>query len=190
MVKEILKILKAVDRINTQDILGSYSTRYIWRRYFEREARGRGWIPAKELSQKQKKAELQKFYSTLHILKKQGFIQKMDGKFKKSFWKLTKKGFEKLVKIHAVKKNMPEVLKSAKIVKDSLKIVAFDIPESLRHYRHWLRATLVNHDFRMLQKSVWLGDAKLPEDLILKFKQYNLTKYIHIFSVRDTGTLV
>lgn len=68
-------------------------------------------------------------------------------------------------------------------------LVIFDIPEEQRNKRDWLRFQLKCLDFNVLQKSVWWGTAGLPKEFIKDLKKYDLLPYIHIFSVKDEGTI-
>jgi len=69
------------------------------------------------------------------------------------------------------------------------KIVIFDIPERLSCQRIWLRSVLTNLGFKMLQKSVWIGDNKIPKELIKDFSKLKLLDYIEIFEVVKRGSL-
>ena len=70
------------------------------------------------------------------------------------------------------------------------RLVIFDIPEKERRKRNILRVELVTYDFKMLQKSVWIGATPLPEDFIHKLDKLNLKNKVHIFSVQEYGTLI
>jgi DNA-binding transcriptional regulator PaaX len=65
----------------------------------------------------------------------------------------------------------------------------FDIPERERKKRDWIRSQLVSFGFEPLQKSVWSGGSPLPKNFIEDIEIMNLDHCIHIFSVRDSGTL-
>ena len=186
-VKKILELLRKLDRIDTRNLFSHYSPQYVLRRMSEREARRLGWKSKEEIIAERRDQELKKFYNTLYFLRKQGFIEKTKNKSRKSFWKVTKQGLDKLSEL--LKKNDLPFLKPIQ-AKDHLKLIIFDIPESLKQYRNWLRQLLINLGFTMLQKSVWMGESKLPEDFIYTLKKLNLLRYIHILSVKDTGTLL
>ncbi|HVS79630.1 MAG TPA: hypothetical protein VHF05_01495 [Candidatus Paceibacterota bacterium] len=47
-------------------------------------------------------------------------------------------------------------------------IVMFDIPEAKKYSREWLRDHLRKFDYKMIQKSVWVGPSPLPK----KFSDY------------------
>ena len=134
--------------------------------------------------------ENQRFYNLLYRLQKDGLIEKTkNSRKRKSFWLITKKGKEKIKELKKLKeKNIPK--KDYPLEKDNnLKIVIFDIPEEHRKKRDWLRESLLSLGFSMLQKSVWIGQNKLPQDFIKDLKELNILQYIEIFSVSKTGTI-
>jgi len=44
--------------------------------------------------------------------------------------------------------------------------------------------------FTMLQKSLWIGSNKIPEEFIEDLKEWKIIEYVHIFEVTKKGTLV
>ena len=130
--------------------------------------------------------EKHKFYSLLSNLKKQGFIRK-DQKGKRVFWKITPLG-EKRCKRLKTFFHFPKF--DYKQEKDSgINIVVFDIPEKHRSKRDWLRYTLAALGFIMLQKSVWIGKNKLPEEFLKTLAELNLIDFIHVFKISKAGTI-
>lgn len=103
-----------------------------------------------------------------------------------SSWKTTSKGKKFLDRL--TKRFAPKPVYSSK-PSSELKIVVFDIPESMRWKRQWLRTALAGLEFQMLQKSVWVGKNLLPEDFILDLEITNIHPYVHIFAVTRGGTL-
>lgn len=69
------------------------------------------------------------------------------------------------------------------------RLVIFDIPEAMRAKRQAIRAELVSCGYQQLQKSVWLGEKPLSNDFIELLEALDAKPYVHIFSVRKTGTL-
>ncbi len=55
-------------------------------------------------------------------------------------------------------------------------LLIFDIPETKKPMRDWLRLTLKRFGYTMIQKSVWIGPGPLSKD----FENY--LKEIHLFS--------
>jgi len=64
-------------------------------------------------------------------------------------------------------------------------IIIFDIPEKERQTRNWLRNQIKLWGFTMIQQSVWLGTAPLPEEFQERAKLLNIKKYIKIFNVQQ-----
>ncbi len=121
-----------------------------------------------------------KFSSILSKLKSEGLVKRIGSK-KKSKWGVTSKGEFVLKKFKNDKlKPTPD---------GQPRIVVFDIPEKEKHKRVWIRSELVALGYKMVQKSVWLGKCPLPEDFMLEIKQRNLTYCVHIFSVKEKGTI-
>ena len=69
------------------------------------------------------------------------------------------------------------------------RLVIFDIPEYERKKRTAIRVELFAHNFRQLQKSVWIGMVPLSKDFIALLDELDLHGKVHIFSVRSEGTL-
>jgi len=132
----------------------------------------------------------QKFYSLLGYLKKQGLVESKREN-RKSLWKITKRGAEKLRilkernRFSKLSVNYPKSSDEA-----SFKIVAYDIPaENSQKKRDWLRWALRNIGFTMLQKSVWVGKKKVPEQFVRDLRERNLLPYVQIFKIAKRGTL-
>jgi DNA-binding transcriptional regulator PaaX len=68
-------------------------------------------------------------------------------------------------------------------------IVAFDIPESSRKKRDWLRNVLRATGFTMIQRSVWAGKMRIPVALLRDFQELKIMKYMEIFQTTKTGIL-
>ncbi len=64
-------------------------------------------------------------------------------------------------------------------------IIAFDIPESKRKSRYQLRIELVSLGFKMLQKSVWLGPAPLPKEILEHLKNMDILPHLKFFEVKE-----
>ena len=137
-----------------------------------------------DFSEKEIKRNESNFYSLLSYLKKQGFVKKGQ-KRNKTYWIITSLGKEKLEKL---KSAFPKLTyKQEK--DDGLNIFTFDIPEKQKAKRNWLRRSLLALNFKMLQKSVWIGKNKLPEEFLKDLNDLKLIDFIHIFRVNRTGTI-
>ncbi len=130
--------------------------------------------------------ERQKFYSTLNELKRSGLVLKAK-KDNKTSWEITQKGLNKLLKPKQLGGTPLKSYKSAKEV--GLVIISYDIPERERNKRSWLRESLKNLEFSLLQKSLWVGHGGVPEEFIHDLRHNNLHRYVHIFSVSSSGTI-
>ena len=111
-------------------------------------------------------------------LKKEGLIS-LERNLKRSSWCITDKG--KLW----LKNNSLEIPKPDGIGR----LVIFDIPERERRKRDVVRTELVACHFKQLQKSVWIGYNPLPDDFLIILDDLNLHNRVHIFSIKESGTL-
>ena len=80
----------------------------------------------------------------------------------------------------------PEKKKGRHISKNL--IIIFDIPETKRGYRDWLRVELVGFGFEQVQKSVWFGPP-LPKEFIKYLNDINLLKYVKFFRATENDLI-
>jgi len=141
-----------------------------------------------EIKNDNKSFERQKhnLYSLLQRLEKQGLVKK-NKKDNKTFWGITAIGRKKLEKFKSIFHLPKRNYKKEK--DDGFNIMIFDIPEKQRFKRLWLRSQLLSIDFSLLQKSVWIGKNKLPEEFLSDLDYLGLMDFIHIFKVNKTGTI-
>ncbi|MEK7462872.1 MAG: hypothetical protein AAB621_00710, partial [Patescibacteria group bacterium] len=114
-----------------------------------------GYMPPKKLDQDAlKRLEQKHFYALLSKLRKEGMIKKQ-GTGAGAMCNLTGNGQKKLID-YSEQKQFSNLPKRKYVAEKSLvqTLVVFDIPESLRQYRDWIRYQLVGFGFSMLQKSV------------------------------------
>lgn len=122
-------------------------------------------------------------------LKREGLIVSKSQQ-RDELWKLTRKGRSKLSYLRKLIGLKPLPKRKYKSVKNNtLIIVAFDIPEKRRKERDWLRDALRNLGLIMLQRSVWLGKIKIPEQLIYDIQKLQLQHAVEIFKISKQGTL-
>ncbi|MEK7138274.1 MAG: CRISPR-associated endonuclease Cas2 [Patescibacteria group bacterium] len=124
--------------------------------------------------------EKQRFYNLISKLKREGLIE---GKGK---LKITSFGKEKLFKS---KQSYLINHHYRKMADETVKIVIFDIPEKERRKREWLRFSLVQLGFKMLQKSVWTGKVKIPEEFLEDLRFSKIDSFVHIFKAEKLGTI-
>lgn len=130
--------------------------------------------------------ERHRFASLLYRLKKQGFIEPCE-KGEAQAFRITAKGSRKL---HALQeaRSYPNptyaMSKGEKVV-----LVMYDVPEIEKKKRAWLRSALKHLDFKMIQKSVWIGKTRIPQRFIEDMHQIALTKYVEILEITKRGSL-
>lgn len=165
--------------------LTDYSTSY---RRAKNMVYGRGYSQSNTVDFERK--QKQRFYSLVNRLQEQGLIEKRISKDQTKFH-LTNLGSIKSEKLLNRFKASKKIEKQEIIKENKLKIIIFDIPEKEKHKRNWLRKQLVELEFKMLQKSVWLGKNKIPLRLIQDFQNFKIMPYIHIFYIDNKfkGTL-
>lgn len=115
------------------------------------------------------------FSSTMSRLKKKRFVDIKSGK-----WILTKTGkkyFESKRKL-SLKFASPFVLNAPKNL-----LLMFDVPESKRAGRNWLRWHLREFQYHMIQQSVWVGPSPLPKKFGAHLKELGLYKCIKTFKL-------
>ncbi len=132
-------------------------------------------------SDRKKKIDRHAVSSVLWRLQSQGLVARA-GARRQSRWRLTKKGRALQV--------LADTSSRKALKKDGIsRLVIFDIPERQRSKRDTVRAELIGCGFRLLQKSVWIGACPLPKDFLELIDDLELTRYVHIFSIRESGTI-
>ncbi len=121
----------------------------------------------------------------IYRLKNDGLITKKN-RGGNLLFKLTPRGHEFLKNLRS--KILP-ANKYKETKDDFIKIVIFDIPEKERRKRDWLRESLKNLNFKMVQKSVWIGKSKLPKEFIKDIDRINILNYVEIFAITKAGSL-
>ena len=121
-------------------------------------------------------------------MKRDDLIEENTEKNKKHFV-LTEKGKNKLLNLLTKRKNKFPENAYKKESGNNLIIVAFDIPETEKRKRGWVRAALKNLDFKMIQKSVWVGKTKIPKQFLDDLLKLRLIDFVEIFEVSKSGSL-
>lgn len=129
-----------------------------------------------------------KFYALLNHLKSQGLVSS-EKKGKNSFWRITKKGEEKILVLRERNLYGKESGEYKPENDDTFKIVVYDVPASENRKRWWLRWALGELGFTMFQKSVWLGKKKLPQEFLEDLRERKMLSYVHILEIKKKGTL-
>ena len=137
-----------------------------------------------------RRLEEKRFYTLLSKLRKEGFIKKQ-GVALGAAWQLTATGFKKIINSAKQKKRaeLPRRIYQKKKIRNHT-LVIFDIPESLKHYRDWMRHQLRLLGFTMLQKSVWIGTYQIPADFVHDLRECNILRCVHIFKITKFGSMI
>ena len=125
------------------------------------------------------RANPQTVSSLLSRLRRQGLVARNGSRGAYS-WRLTKRGRERTATYAFSEVPAPDGIS---------RLVIFDIPERERKKRDVVRAELIACNFRRLQKSVWIGENPLPEDFLTLVDDLRLKQKLHIFSIREHGTI-
>jgi len=112
--------------------------------------------------------------TALNRLKKRGLVARSsDG------WEITDAG-KKYLHTH----DLFEFI-SSPFKKDSPEntIVSFDIPQTHKKERDWLRTQLKLFNYRMLQQSLWIGPGPLPKLFTNRLGQLLIKNGVRIFKI-------
>ena len=125
--------------------------------------------------------EWNKFRKLINYLKKEGFLEVNH--------KSVTSTYNGKQKIKDLKNNWIFNKNYKKETVSQPTIIIYDIPEKYKRKRGWLRKVLISFDYKMIQKSVWLGQTKLSHDFIKDIKKLGLLPFVKIFAVAKSGTL-
>ena len=111
---------------------------------------------------------------TLSRLHKNGYLDNTE-----NGWSITKKG-----KAYG-NRNMlfSFILSPFDKNKQSNTIVSFDITETNRIKRNWLRNQLKVFTYKMLQQSLWIGPGPLPQEFLKRLNELDIRENIKIFTI-------
>lgn len=107
-------------------------------------------------------------------LKREGLIEEV--KDKKIYY-LTQKGEEMVAFI----KDRYSILE--KPWDGKIRLVVFDISENKRSQREWFRQELLLMQYKLLQKSVYVGKYPIPDDLYQELTKNGIFESVHIFTL-------
>ncbi len=121
---------------------------------------------------KKKSYSKQEYYLGVSRLTRRGSIEKKDDGYT-----LTTKGRREYENPYRLMR---------KIAKPTRKIIViFDVPEKKKKIREWLRFQLKWWDFKMVQKSVWVGNGPLPSEFKKRLKNLGIEKSVLIFGIKS-----
>ena len=132
--------------------------------------------------------EKQYLHNLISQLKKDGLIkERTSNKNKKLI--TTPAGKNKFLLLKQKIKNQLPIAKYPQEKGGKITILIFDIPEKQKRKRNWLRETLKELGFKMIQKSVWIGKVKIPIELIKDLNMLHLINFVEIFEISRIGSL-
>ncbi len=115
--------------------------------------------------------------TTLYTLHKKGFIRKQADN-----WQITSLGKKYVIKKQESLKRFSSEFKD---VSQKNLIVMFDIPESRKAEREWLRWHLKKFNYEMIQRSVWVGPSPLPKEFTEYLQKIKIQKHIKTLKLRN-----
>lgn len=124
-----------------------------------------------EQIQKKRKISQNVYYQNIYRLKKRGILEDKNDTFY-----LSQKGKRIFGNLYKRVKEKP--LKNNKI------LIIFDIPETKRKVRTWIRNQIKEWDFEMVQKSVWVGYGPLPKEFVERLKFLEVSNGVKIYNLR------
>lgn len=124
-----------------------------------------------ERIQKKRKSSQNVYYQNINRLKKRGILEDDN----KTIY-LSQKGKTFFQNSCKMIKNKP--LKNNKV------LIIFDIPETKRKVRTWIRNQIKEWDFKMIQKSVWIGYGPLPKEFTERLKYLKVSDGVKVYNLR------
>ena len=114
------------------------------------------------------------------------------GNFRQHLYRLHKKGIiesngdiiyinQKNLQKFKIKKNF--LIKNVIFNKNQKVLLSFDIPETKKATRDWLRNQIRHWDFEMIHKSLWVGYGPLPREFNMRLKQLGIEKNVRVFKI-------
>lgn len=151
--------------------------------------RGRGYsapkhksLFAESVAIREQRRRLSKLVSKLRA---EGIVEQHDATTRTVT--LTKRGKQKFETLKRREMIPLSIAKAAPT--DEFKIIAFDIPETRRKERNWLRFILQMSGFKLLQESVFLGKIALPEEFFEELGRRGLLSCVAVLAVTKEGNL-
>ena len=113
--------------------------------------------------------------------------------FTQSIYRLRKKGIlttegnvinVRLAKL--VQLDRYSIIENSCSYKNEKLILSFDIPQSKKKTRDWLRSQIKYWDFKMIHQSLWLGSGPLPKEFNERLRDLGIWENVKIFKVRKS----
>lgn len=110
-------------------------------------------------------------YTHIYQLEKRGYLEKYKHK-DLEFIRISSKG--------------SAIIETLKREKDGKwKLIIFDIPESRRSVRDYLRTKLKQLGFKKWQNSIWVTPYKLPHDVVEELKELSERYFVRLITVES-----
>ena len=147
------------------------------------------WKPKARAQRQYEREQRRKLQKLIYQLKQDNLIDQRELE-NRTLYKITTRGIEKLkiLKKILTHGSLPSTA-YAQEKATTFTIVTFDIPEKERRKRHWLRSVLKNLGLQLLQKSVWFGKIKIPQEFIEDMHKLDIIHHVEILEIRKKGTL-
>ncbi|MFH1838265.1 MAG: hypothetical protein ABH808_02080 [Candidatus Kuenenbacteria bacterium] len=126
----------------------------------------------------ERKKDKKYFFQFINYLKKKDYIEIKNLKNKEGIL-LTKKGTEKVLNLK---------LKTEKRKRRSDKkyqMIIFDIPEKKKYLRDLLRKKLLQLEYRLFQRSVWVCPYDVLKETEKFLREHSLDPYVRIFLIEE-----
>lgn len=135
---------------------------------------------------KERNQQRKKLFQTMWRLKKEGIVTRDNS----GIHALTDRGKRILDRERefALRKLPAASLYRGKVTNGTT-VIIFDIPEAQREKRKWFREVIMALGCSMVQKSVWMGNVEIPQELIQDLDSLSLLAYIKFFTAVGRGTL-
>jgi len=119
-------------------------------------------------------------YTSLSRLRGGKYVSQING-----VWKITELG-----KKYIERKKNPLKRFDSPFNKNSPQnlLLTFDIPEPKKYERDWFRSQLKKFNYKLIQRSVWVGPSPLPKEFVEYLKQIKLTRFIKTFKLSKSYT--
>ena len=124
------------------------------------------------INKKIEKTTKSAFNQAIKRLVIQGIVREEGGKFH-----LTQNGKSLFQKIFSIKKTLNKKWDG------KYRVVIFDIPEKKKKLRDWIRDELYNLNYKLLQKSVFIGRYPLTKEIIKQITEFKLDKNVNYLLV-------
>lgn len=129
-----------------------------------------------------------RFHQLLYELKRDGLMVEENNKGE-LLYRVTANGLRWLEKFRQHSHASLPIYSSPATSHSAVTIVSYDIPEKSKYLREWIRSSLRNLGLKPMQRSIFIGKIKLPEQFLKDLVIFKLEKHVEIFEITKAGTL-